>query len=362
MSTYSSSSAPSKSTKMNLAIQNLISPPEPKPLENFYPSDAAAPSSSKTPEAEGREGKTALPPSPPDTPQDAINNDIHTVMESARDPILFDASQESSSASATVPLFPPESNMVEQLVDQHVRRRKEGMCETTYIPGPTKDDYGIVVGFTIKMMEPYIKDRRGWLKRERAWAQQATKARLERKRAMQEQRRLAVTAPKPVKHAAILPAKSSPVVRNEIQAKPTAARVGSPPEPQRRIVAPNREDKDFNALRDYCPPLSSLPNKPNSLKVEWKGQPIDLSGDPNSGLLHPDEITLAANLRLDCATYLTSKRRIFIQRLECAKIKKPFRKTDAQQACKIDVNKASKLWTAFEKVGWLDDHWIRRFM
>ncbi|TQS38668.1 hypothetical protein Golomagni_00823 [Golovinomyces magnicellulatus] len=119
-----------------------------------------------------------------------------------------------------------------------------------------------------------------------------------------------------------------------------------------------REDKDFDSLVDYCPPLSSLPNKMNSLKVEWKGLPIDLKSDPFAHLLHRDELQLAANLRLDCATYLTSKRRIFISRVAAYRIGKDFRKTDAQQACKIDVNKASKLWQAFDKVGWLDSKWV----
>jgi hypothetical protein len=96
--------------------------------------------------------------------------------------------------------------------------------------------------------------------------------------------------------------------------------------------------------------------------VDWKGQPIDLSKDPHARLLHPDEVALAGNLRLDCATYLTSKRRIFERRLQCLKTGKEFRKTDAQQACKIDVNKASKLWTAFDKVGWLDAHWVRKYI
>ena len=88
-----------------------------------------------------------------------------------------------------------------------------------------------------------------------------------------------------------------------------------------------------------------------------------MSADPHRALLDPEEVSLAANLRLDCATYLTSKRRIFVARRECwagtwgGKGKKEFRKTDAQQACKIDVNKASKLWMAFEKVGWLDEKW-----
>jgi hypothetical protein len=127
-------------------------------------------------------------------------------------------------------------------------------------------------------------------------------------------------------------------------------------------MAPTRTDKDFSHLPDYCPPLSSLPDKANSLKVDWKANSIDLSGDPNVRFLHPDEVVLAANLRLDCATYLTSKRRLFIRRLMCAQKGKEFRKTDAQQACRIDVNKASKLWTAFEKVGWLDLGWMEKYM
>jgi hypothetical protein len=133
------------------------------------------------------------------------------------------------------------------------------------------------------------------------------------------------------------------------------------PEPGRRQnVGSTREDKDFNALPDYSPPLDTLPNRPNSLKVEWKGAPIDLRDDPYRHLLHDDELILAANLRLDCATYLTSKRRIFMARIECLRIRKEFRKTDSQQACKIDVNKASKLWAAFEKVGWLKkEHFLK---
>jgi hypothetical protein len=135
-------------------------------------------------------------------------------------------------------------------------------------------------------------------------------------------------------------------------------RVSATPEPGKRVA---REDKDFNALPDYCPPLSTLPNKSNSLKIDWKGAPIDLRNDPFRHLLHEDEVLLAANLRLDCATYLTSKRRIFIKRIDALRIGKEFRKTDAQQACKIDVNKASKLWQAFEKVGWLNPSYVRKF-
>jgi hypothetical protein len=135
------------------------------------------------------------------------------------------------------------------------------------------------------------------------------------------------------------------------------------PHRSRNTGTSTREDKDFNSIPDYCPPVDAVILRPNSMRVEWKGNPLDLSNDPNCHLLHPEEVQLASVLRLDCATYLTSKRRIFQARLECylgrwgggGRGKKEFRKTDAQQACKIDVNKASKLWQVYEKVGWLDE-------
>jgi hypothetical protein len=71
-------------------------------------------------------------------------------------------------------------------------------------------------------------------------------------------------------------------------------------------------------------------------------------------MLHEAEVNLASSLRLNCATYLTTKRRIFEGLLIKLKRGEQFRKTDSQQCTRIDVNKASKLWTAFEKVGWFD--------
>lgn len=150
----------------------------------------------------------------------------------------------------------------------------------------------------------------------------------------------------------------------------------SPPQPLKRTVKATakkvesdnldakkqpttRADKDFDSIPDYSPPLSSLDSqKPDCMKVEWRGQHMDLSRDPLVGLLHKEEVLLAGCIRVDCATYLTAKRRIFQRRLECMMQPKEFRKTDAQQACHIDVNKASKMWQAFDKVGWLDSKWM----
>jgi hypothetical protein len=129
-----------------------------------------------------------------------------------------------------------------------------------------------------------------------------------------------------------------------------------------RVIGTNRDDVDFDALPDFAPPLSTLPSNPNVLKVDWKGQVLDLSYDPHRHWLHEAEVKLAASLRLSCATYLCSKRRIFQARLDAMRIGKEFRKTDAQQACKIDVNKASKLWTAYDKVGWFNPSFFRQHL
>lgn len=125
-----------------------------------------------------------------------------------------------------------------------------------------------------------------------------------------------------------------------------------------RIRQPaTREDTNFEAIPDRCPPLMSL-NEYSKFRVEWKGTPLDLSNDPHRHLLHPAELQLASTLRLSCASYLTSKRRIFHEKIERHKMGMEFRKTDSQKACKIDVNKASKLWSAYEKIGWFELKYI----
>ncbi|KAG0131818.1 Homeodomain-like protein [Tuber indicum] len=140
---------------------------------------------------------------------------------------------------------------------------------------------------------------------------------------------------------------------------PTSQTSGSAPT-RARAVAP-REDTDFESIPDMSPPIETLDHlKP--LKADWKGTALDLTNDPHLHLLHPSEVGLASTLRLSCASYLTSKRRIFQDKVERAKQHKEFRKTDAQKACRIDVNKASKLWAAYEKVGWLDPKHIMKYI
>lgn len=118
------------------------------------------------------------------------------------------------------------------------------------------------------------------------------------------------------------------------------------------------------SIPDYSPDAFETLPKGNArcLKIEWKGQPMDLRSDPNLDKLHPAEATLASTLRLPCNVYLDSKRRLFFEKVNRLRNGMPFRRTDAQKACRIDVNKASRLFAAYEKVGWLDDSHFAKYL
>ena len=117
-------------------------------------------------------------------------------------------------------------------------------------------------------------------------------------------------------------------------------------------------------IPDYSPnAFETLPKGyTRCLKIEWKGQPMDLRDDPDADKLHPAEIILASTLRLPCNVYLDSKRRLISEKVSRLRNEMPFRRTDAQKACRIDVNKASRLFAAFEKVGWLNDEHFTKYL
>lgn len=374
-----------------LDINALISPPD--AVYDSFSSTASArilPMSSMALKP-SRQSTHDVPPSPPisvestspDQKAEHTISPVPSLSVPVKDPILFPTADTSSSSSRRpVPLFGPQETVVaeqeaERIIHDHLRA-KGPLNETA---GPTNDDYRLALRFKSSVLQRWLANPRGWLTQERALlaadraaSYRARPAPSHHYRQFTKPQQMRPQQPKPQAIQSNSNRVQKPVKGKEprvtkqpanrpIRTTPGAARstnrVSSTPEPRVRTVAPNREDKDFNSLPDYCPPLSSLGNR--SLKVDWKGNPLDLSKDPYAHLLHPEEVKLAANLRLDCATYLTSKRRIFISRRDCYKrsTPKPFRKTDAQQACKIDVNKASKLWAAYDGVGWLDDRLVR---
>ncbi|KAI2627115.1 SWIRM domain-containing protein [Xylaria nigripes] len=397
-------------------INNLMSPPEPPKFESFvhrnpyntatvhnskHSDNMSKPTDSSMPRM--RRVRAPIPPlSPPISPTTHLDDHTMNVELSAKDPILY-PTHEITSSPTHQPLFVQEEDSVEakRMVDDHVLARPAELFRDA--APPEQEDYELALHFRSQIMKLYLENPNAWLKRERALL-------IADRRAQARQRQ--------IKLQPILPAKPQPI-RKEVQrarlAKPpkvtkspptrqtsvkqahtnpastrprpiragpgpsivtsaTSAGVSSglaksvnrgpsaTPDPSPRRTTQTRIDDDFNSVPDYCPPKESLTRNFNSLKMDFKTAANDLSHDPNRHLLHPEELVLASNLRLSCAVYLTSKRRIFLKRLECLRHPKEFRKTDAQQACNIDVNKASKLWTAFDMVGWLDPSWVSKYL
>ncbi|KAI0850808.1 hypothetical protein F5Y00DRAFT_29315 [Daldinia vernicosa] len=367
--------------KKPLDISSLMSPPEPPRFDSFSPGRESNPTGPNI--SDVRRLHLISPISPPISPttkaDDNSVNPASSTGTAVQDPILYPP-QDVTRSPQQQPLFSQDDSIdVRKIVDEHMNVRSADMFVNAN--PPKREEYELVLSFKSEVLREYAKDRKRWLNRERGFLLEDRRAGARNNQFKHKPKPLLPAKPpqvrketqrtKTAKPAKVVKAtQSNTAVPRPIRSYPTTnpgqssnRPPSATPDPSpRRAVAPNREDKDFASLANFCPPLDSLPERSNSLKVDWKGTPIDLSNDPHRHLLHPDEITLAANLRLDCATYLTSKRRMFIRRRECLKMGKEFRKTDAQQACKIDVNKASKLWTAFDKVGWLEKTWMADFM
>jgi hypothetical protein len=371
-------------TQKVLNISNLISPPD--VVYDSFSSTAVARIAHKVPtelkkESARPEAPMISPPvSPYAEPKDQASPAL-TASLPVKDPILYPRTDASPSPSRPAPLFPADLNTdfrnaaaqgadreVDTIIDKHI----QAVGPSSDGKRPAREDYKLALYFKGDVFRRFRADPTGWLKREKALlaADRASHTTLpihhrpDPKPQPKLIRSNVNRVQKTVKGKEPRVTKPQPrPIRTNAGAVRSTVRVSSTPEPRTRTVAPNREDKDFASLPDLCPPLDSLPNRPNILSVEWRSaKPLDLSKDPHIHLLHPEEVRLAASLRLDCATYLTSKRRIFERRLLCAQVGKEFRKTDAQQACNIDVNKASKLWSAYDGVNWLDIRWMAPYM
>ncbi|KAJ2905648.1 SWIRM domain protein [Zalerion maritima] len=373
--------------KRGLAISSLMSPPD-QPLDNFRTSFARASST-----AGYHQHDPLSPPISPITQMSqggVVNHDHHAAISGSppRDPILYPTNSNQSPMSTHSPLLSSGNiqnkmaleNIIEKTIERHINSRSAQLFSA--IEPPTRDEYGSVLNMQPNLMRNYTKDPRAWLKAEKQNLKDDDKARLaaiprtvrvpqpilpaaatrQEGRSIPHQPSVSHSGPGRSSYAH-RPPQTSRAAPNKTAA-PRSNRVNkrSSPRPEKRQAPVTREDKNFKDVIDYTPPLNSIPDRPNCLKAEWKGSPIDLSNDKLRDRLHPEELKLASGLRLDCATYLTSKRRIFLKRVECYERRKEFRKTDAQQACNIDVNKASRLHSVYESIGWLDAKWIVNFV
>ncbi|KAL6708358.1 hypothetical protein ACN47E_003282 [Coniothyrium glycines] len=365
-----------------LTVSSLLSPPEMKHAESFVSS--VAPANSQPPFSSfnsaplkpamtnafmvyqaalqpNRDAYASPPISPFDSQSQKENMDVVDVQE-ARDPQLF-VSSGASAAGTELPLFPQESS--QDAIAEHMLSQDYAQLESK----PSREDYELAISFRSTVFDHAVKNPRSW------WAQERRfDSHYGRPTGVQKQAVLKKLAPapssRPRQPKVALPrlpprtprapkTKRTPVVHVYDSFDTTSMSVS--PKPARPVT--NRDDTDYIAIPDYSPPLDTLP-KGNTkiLKAEWKGTQLDLSQDPDRHMLHEAELHLASTLRLSCATYLCSKRRVFQARLEAMRIGKEFRKTDAQQACKIDVNKASKLWQSYDRVGWFEPRYFQQFL
>jgi hypothetical protein len=305
------------------------------------------------------------PISPYDTHAQKENMDA-AADQGTRDPQLFVAGDAAVSV-AEIPLFPQESaeSASQDAITEHMKSRDYARLHTK----PSRADYELAVSFRSNVFASAAKNPRHWWAQERRFddyygrptgvqKRTALKKLAPAPSARVRQPKVALPRMPPRTPRAPKP-KRSPLTQVYESFDP----VPKPVSPKIARPATNRDDSDYNAIPDYSPPLDTLP-KGNTkiLKAEWKGQALSLADDPDRDMLHEAELNLAGTLRLNCATYLTSKRRIFQARIEALRIGKEFRKTDAQQACKIDVNKASKLWQSYDRVGWFNPDYFRQYL
>jgi hypothetical protein len=374
---------PQKQKEGVMVVQSmLLSPPEAKRSQDTF-SAPVSPSMSRTPSQLMAMGPSSsqgsddmmvsntkkverLPLSPPISPA-VLQAHIIQPDEGARDPPLFPLPREDEAeVAAKTPLFPPQDDS-QAAIDQHIATHGQ-ICK--------EDEYRLVlatlsnVRFNTTVSENYNRNPQRWLENELKFADFYRTLKLNSAKAAAEAevrqaaklRRLApapeggirkkVITPRVQRQPKPRPSPQSPGLDDFTFA--TQARVVKAPR-QPTVTVKNEQESNYAAVPDYCPPTDTLGSHAKALKTDWKGHGIPMTNDPDLHMLHEAEVQLASTLRLSAAVYLTNKRRIFQSFVERLRLGEPFRKTHAQQACKIDVNKASKLWSAFDKAGWFDE-------
>lgn len=122
----------------------------------------------------------------------------------------------------------------------------------------------------------------------------------------------------------------------------------------------NVTQQQWTEIEDVTPPLSVLDGKTHEPK--WDGNMRDISQEPDVEHLHELERRWASRLRLEPQQYLATKRLIFKERLAYLRAGKNFTKTAAQGVAKLDVNKLSRLHSAFDAVGWFDEKYFQQYL
>lgn len=381
---------PNKLPPISPERKNL--PPSPPDTPHFTKQTPVTIASS----SQQQQGSTTLPPFSTFDATAAAATAAAPAPSSSQDPVLYplnnNNNQQQQFSSSVAPLFSQEDAQ-DRAIRRHIalRRKRERIRKEQ---SPTFADYKVMVDAVTAasrrsvVAEQYNYDRFGYAQFERKLLDYHSPKMKQYARSSFLKNIVPRTQPKKAQPQAAGPrrrggaaaasssraqrpqrAKRSPqttpqsLTLNSFDSSPTprGTATATPSRPA-RTIGTNRDETHYSLLPDYSPPLDTLQGNTRGLKADWKGQMLDLSRDPDRERLDPAELHLAATLRLSCAAYLASKRRIFAGRLEALRNGKEFRKTDAQQACKIDVNKASKLWAAYDRVGWFDPKFVKPYL
>ncbi|KAF5227172.1 hypothetical protein FAUST_11944, partial [Fusarium austroamericanum] len=239
---------------------HLMSPPD-HVQDSFHHNqyEAGKPASSRTDYEKHR-----MPMSPPISPynQPVSTAEVPTGPSNAiKDPLLY-PTDEVPSSPAQQPLFASAEAEEDhdKIIDGHIRARAQSPATFGMTSPPNREHYGLVLSFKSQVMKHYQQDPRGWLRQERRYLQDEQAARnahgkrfpkimpaktVKAPRQRGDRVQKPQSTPRPIRtHPPVGPSPGAGIVR-------PARRVSATPEPSRRAVAPNREDKDFASLENY---------------------------------------------------------------------------------------------------------------
>src|SRR5690242_7685805 len=283
----------------------------------------------------------ASPPISPFDSQSQKENMDNASEQGTLDPPLFRRESITDALAPDVPLFSSQPSS-QDVITQHMQSANYAQLPSK----PAEEDYKLIAQFQATVFKQALKNRTAfntWRARERKFEERYSKSAVQAG-GIQKRPSPKKLAPAPAPRSrqpkiALPKANSRPAREPKPKRTPKAQifnsfdeHIGSiSPKPAR--PATTRDDLEYSAIPDYSPPLTTLIGHEKKLKAEWKGNKLDLSNDADRHLLHEAELELAATLRLSCATYLCSKRRVFQARINALKIGKEIRRTDVRQAC-----------------------------
>lgn len=325
---------------------------------------------------------------PPVVPDDGTRHDFATP--------LFPPSQRTESADLEIdarntqaPLAskePVEAIETHQRISSHIKATSHQFRAPT--ERPTNQDYLLMANMFRKMTTMYNESPKDYLRDLRKFNSKYTFNRLPHHRITKPGQNLRPLAPASASAAnrrqAGSPSPTSRKINVATPKQPVRPRATTKRSaPRKKIAGPNvkmvtpskprssatkvdvslKDRLEFAQIPNYAPdPNTTLPRLANGevdplvlVKAmtkthnNFKGPEDDMMAQ-----LHPAERQLAIKCGLSGWKYAAQKRRIFKAIWKRKKFGLEVKRTHAQEACSIDVNKASSMLEAWQSVGWDD--------